>query len=54
MRKRDFIRENRKTIDDIIQKQIGKSEKLNDREREMWIQNYEPLYNWAKRHQLSF
>jgi len=54
MNKRKFIRENREAIDAYIHKQLGKDYKLNDREREEWISNDESLYNFARKHQLSF
>jgi hypothetical protein len=40
---KDFIREHRAEIDDII-----KSKYHNDEERKSWILNDEGLYNWAK------
>ncbi len=43
---RDFIRENREEIDDVIQKVAPGSPK-NDEARRDWILNDEGLYNWA-------
>lgn len=49
MSKRDFIKNNRKELDRLIRKAIGKEDYvLNDRERELWILNDEGLYNWAR------
>lgn len=47
---RDFIRNNRQEIDHIIKGQIkNTSFRIDDRERELWIQNDEGLYNWWRR-----
>ena len=43
---REFIRENRSEIDQIIKSRHG--EASNDAEREEWIENDEGLYTWAK------
>jgi hypothetical protein len=47
MSKRDFIRQNREEIDQLI-KSVVPDARLNDEEREMWIMNDEGLYLWAK------
>ena len=44
---REFIRQNRKTLDAYIQETSPSSPK-NDDERELWIRNDEYLYRWAK------
>jgi len=53
MRMRDFIRQNRQQLDDTINSVLGEClvplPRRNDQERELWIQNDEGLYNWAKR-----
>ncbi len=40
---RQFIKENRKEIDDYT-----KSPYKNDEERRQWVYNNEGLYNWAR------
>ena len=47
---KDFIKEHRQELTEIINKAIGKepTEKMNDNERESWILNDEGLYNWAR------
>jgi hypothetical protein len=44
---RNFIRENRKELDEFI-KNACPNCRLNDDEREMWINTDEGLYLWAK------
>jgi hypothetical protein len=46
--RRDFIKNNRKKIDEAI-KRVCPDCSLNDEERERWISNDEGLYLWAKR-----
>lgn len=41
---REFIQQNREAIDDIILSVGGKKSAIDDREREMWVMNHEPLY----------
>lgn len=45
---KQFVRENRKEIDGYIKTACPNIGKLNDGERQLWIQNDESLYNWAK------
>lgn len=50
MKMRDFIRKNRKEIDEVIEQELGHTPfRRNDDERELWVRNNEPLYRWAKR-----
>ena len=44
---RDFIKENRDAIDEIIRKG-GCRGSINDNDRKDWIMNDEGLYMWAK------
>lgn len=49
MRLRDFISENREEIDKCIRAALNDPDyRLNNSEREMWIQNDEGLYSWAR------
>lgn len=49
MSKREFLKQNRKEIDEAIRRKLeDPNYKLNDREREMWLLNDEGLYNWAR------
>ena len=48
MSKREFIRTNRKKIDEHIRKILPHIGTINDDEREQWIMNDEGLYNWAR------
>ena len=48
MTKRDFLKENKDTIDNIIHKLCGDNFSINDGERWNWVQNDEGLYNWAR------
>ena len=47
---REFIKQHRKEIDEIIAIHIGEDQykHRNDDERRMWILNDEALYHWAK------
>jgi len=57
MKIRDFIKQNRKELDDHIISALTRYDKpgfkrnikLNDEERKMWIVNDEGLYHWARR-----
>lgn len=56
MSKRQFIKENKETIDNHIKSALGvefgeKAEgiRLNNHERELWIANDESLYRMARR-----
>ena len=44
---RDFIRTNRKEIDEAIHR-VAPGITLNDEDREEWILNDEGLYEWAQ------
>ncbi len=50
MTMRQFIRENRKELDQCIARALGmeKNPRANDTERRLWILNDEGLYNWAR------
>jgi hypothetical protein len=50
MKLKNFIKKNRKEIDNIIQEILGpvSGVKLNDEERRQWIYNDESLYYWAR------
>ncbi len=48
MRMRDFIKENRKKLDEAIHHQV-RNISLTDKDRQDWILNDESLYNWARR-----
>ncbi len=47
---REFIKQHRKEIDDVIISYIGKDgyRHRNDNERKLWILNVEYLYNYAR------
>jgi len=45
---RDFIRENRKTIDEAIRRVCPNIGSLNDNDRRQWIDNDAGLYSWAR------
>lgn len=45
---KQFIKENRKEIDQCIKKAVP-DVKINDEERRLWILNDESLYLWARR-----
>lgn len=47
MTMREFIKKNRKELDEAI-KRACPNVRLNDEEREAWINNDESLYNWAR------
>ena len=44
---REFIKQNRKDIDECIKSACGNVGTLNDSDRREWIDNDEGLYNWA-------
>jgi hypothetical protein len=46
---RQFIRQNRNEIDQCIRNVVPNIGGINDDEREMWINNDEGLYRWARR-----
>lgn len=48
MRMREFIRQNRKAIDQCIDNAIGKTIMRSDLERKCWVLNDEELYRWAQ------
>lgn len=48
MQLRQFIRENRKELDEAIRSVVPDA-RVNDDERRLWILNDEGLYNWARR-----
>lgn len=45
---RDFIRQNRVTIDAEIRSIWSTQGKLNDEDRRVWLLNDEGLYRWAR------
>ena len=48
---KQFIKENRKELDECIARVLGGEENhryRNDEERRLWILNDEGLYNWAR------
>ena len=52
MRMREFVKQNRAEIDAHIvkvQDRPGMYGPTNDKEREEWVMNDEPLYRWAQR-----
>ena len=49
---KSFVRNNRKEIDDHIEKALGGAEKhrfRNDEERRLWVLSDESLYLWSRR-----
>ena len=49
MTKREFIREHRTEISDMVANAFGENcRPTNDGEREDWLLNDEGLYNWAR------
>jgi len=48
MTMRNFIRENREELDECIKRACPNIGRLNDSDREDWINNDESLYWWAK------
>ena len=52
MSKKEFIRKNRKEIDEVI-RSICPNCKFNDKERENWIMHDEELYRWARRSEVN-
>lgn len=47
MSMREFLRQNRAEIDRFIRSQVD-MERINNRERELWVRNDESLYRWAR------
>lgn len=47
MRMREFIRNNRQVIDEVIKRVTKLDTRINDAEREMWVMNDEGLYQAA-------
>ena len=45
---RQFIRENRKEIDEAIRRACPNCQRFNDEERRLWVLNDEGLYLWAR------
>jgi hypothetical protein len=46
---KQFIRENRKELDQCIERVLGSPlTRRNDEERRLWVLNDEGLYNWAR------
>lgn len=45
---RQFIRENKQEIDEVIRRAVSKDITLNNKDREEWIMNDEGLYKWAQ------
>ena len=43
----DFIKENRKEIDEAIRRVVPNA-RIDDDERRQWIMNDEGLYDWAR------
>jgi len=44
----EFVEKHRETINAIMQKELGDVPIIDtDRERELWVMNFEPLYRWA-------
>jgi len=50
MTMRDFIKRNRRDIDEAIQRriQITADMRWSDEDRRQWVLNDEGLYNWAR------
>ena len=48
MSMKDFIRNNRAEIDEIIKAECPNVPRLNDEDRRDWIANHEGLYLWAQ------
>ena len=49
MSKREFLKKNRKELDEAIKSACSNVGKLNDEDRWQWVMNDESLYLWAKR-----
>jgi hypothetical protein len=49
MTKKNWIKENRRAIDDYIKGLVPNIGSLNDKDRWDWVMNDEYLYNWARR-----
>jgi len=45
----NFVKENRKELDDCIKGVCPNIGTLNDTDRKDWVNNDEGLYNWARR-----
>ena len=45
---KQFIRDNKKEIDEAIKQAVSNKRSLNNKEREQWILNDEGLYSWAR------
>lgn len=45
---KNFIRQNRQEIDEIIIQKCPNVRSLNDKDRQQWILNDEGLYSWAR------
>ncbi len=45
---RQFIKDNRKELDECIDRACPGNDRHNDDERRLWILNDEGLYNWAR------
>jgi len=47
---REFIKENRQHIDDVVRARVKDPKKmLTDEERRLWVVNDEALYLWARK-----
>lgn len=45
---KEFIKQNRKELDEAIRRVCPNIPRLNDEERRVWILNDEGLYRWAR------
>lgn len=45
---RGWIRANRAGIDEVIRRECPGIERISDKERRLWVLNWETLYNWAR------
>ena len=47
---REFVKNNRKELDDCIARSLGRNSnpRPNDEERRLWVLNDEGLYRWAR------
>jgi len=44
----EFVKKHKGTINAIMRKELGDIPIIDtDRERELWVMNFEPLYRWA-------
>ena len=48
MTMREFIRQNREELDEIILRRCPDLHRLNDEERRQWVLNDETIYNIAR------